>query len=346
MRQPTGASEQERRDSIAQRAGVVDRIKALPGTLTYLDLMARNRRDSVVLIIAMLALAGLLGGLIGVAVIGYAGGSFNWTGLAIGVVLAVIVGGLATLWSWFGGANAILGMTHAKQVSRELDLELHNIVDEMRIAAGIPMPKIYIIGDTALNAFATGRGPKQGVVAVTSGLRQKLNRDELQAVIAHEIAHIRHLDIRFAMLMATLVGLIAVVCDGLLHAGLRGGVRAGGSRGKGGGGQAIVLVLVILAAILAPIAARLIQMGYSRQREFLADAGAVELTRNPLALASALDRIKNDHDPLVDTANRGVAHMFFSNPLEKTRRRKVEKNWLSSHPPIDERIARVLALAR
>lgn len=345
MSQSTGASEQQRRDSIAQRAGVVERIKALPGTLTYLDLMARNRRDSAVLIVAMLALAGLLGGLIGVAGIGYAGGSFNWTGLAIGVVLAVLVGGIATLWSWFGGANAILGMTHAKEVSRELDLELHNIVDEMRIAAGIPMPRIYIIGDTALNAFATGRGPKQGVVAVTSGLRQKLNRDELQAVIAHEIAHIRHLDIRFAMLMATLVGLIAVVCDGLLHAGLRGGVRAGGSR-KDGGAQIVVLALVVLAAILAPIAARLIQMGYSRQREFLADAGAVELTRNPLALASALDKIKHDHDPLVDTANRGVAHMFFSNPLEKVRRKKPRKKWLSSHPPIDERIARILALAR
>lgn len=325
---------------------IVERIKALPGTLTYLDLMAKNRRDSTLLIIAMLALAGLLGGLLGAVVVVYAGGSFNWTGLGIGVVLAVIVGGIVTLWSWYNGSKTILGMTHAHEVNPKLDPELYNIVDEMRLAAGMPMPKVYVVGDSALNAFATGRGPKQGVVAVTSGLRMKLERDELQAVIAHEIAHIRHLDIRFAMLMATLVGLIAVVCDGMLHASMRGGFRVAASSRDKAGGQILVLALVAVAAVLAPIAARLIQMSYSRQREFLADAGAVELTRNPLGLASALMKIRDDKDPYVDTANRGVAHMFFSNPLERTRKKKIRKNWMSSHPPIDERIARVLALTR
>lgn len=322
---------------------IAERIKALPGTLTYLDLMARNRRDSVLLITLMLTLAGVLGGVLGSLVVSYAGAGFSWTGLAIGVGLAVLVGGGVTLWSWYNGSKAILGMTHAHEVDPKLDPELYNIVDEMRLAAGMPMPKVYVVGDSALNAFATGRGPKQGVVAVTSGLRMKLERDELQAVIAHEIAHIRHLDIRFAMLMATLVGLIAVVCDGVIRVGIHGGARAAASRDKG---QIILLAVGAIAVILAPILARLIQMGYSRQREFLADAGAVELTRNPLGLASALMKIRDDKDPYVDTANRGVAHMFFSNPLERRRKKKARKNWMSSHPPIDERIARVLALTR
>lgn len=339
------------------------KVRSLPGMLTYSEMIRRNKRHSVYLIIAMILLAVLLGVAIGSATALYAdGGGAYGAAARTGTILAggAIVGGIiglllasgGAMWSWFGGANAILRMSHAKPISKEMDPELYNVVEEMSIAAGIPMPKVYVIGDSAMNAFATGRDPEHGVVAITVGLRQKLTRDELQGVIAHEIAHIRHFDIRFAMLMATMVGIIAVATDAFLRVTWYSGAGGRSMRGRGGrqGGGAAALVMVVVAlllAILAPIAARVIQMTYSRRREYLADAGAVELTRNPQGLANALRRLAGDTDPLVDTANRGTAHMYIVNPLNRMRRHPHEKvSLFSSHPPIAERIARLEALLR
>lgn len=268
--------------------------------------------------------------------------------LLLGASVALVVGVMGALWSYFQGANAILRMVHAKEITPQLDPELFNVVDEMRIAAGIPMPKVYLIPESAMNAFATGRDPKHGVVAITTGLRSKLTRDELQGVIAHEIAHIRHFDIRFSLLMATMVGLIVMACDIFLRMALHSGGGRRSSNNKGGGGAAILLiVLAVLLSILAPILAKFIQMAYSRQREYLADAGAVELTRNPHGLAGALAKLAGDDEPLVDTANRGTAHMFIVNPLSKMRRSHQALNTMfSSHPPVADRIARIMALAR
>jgi heat shock protein HtpX len=249
-------------------------------------------------------------------------------------------------------------MSGARAIDRNEDLELWNVVEEMSIAAGLPMPRVYIIEDKAMNAFATGRDPQHGVIAVTRGLRERLNRDELQGVVAHEMAHIRHLDIRFAMLMATLVGLIVFMSDAFLRVVWHSGHRVGGrgyggrsygGRGKGGGGAAVIILLLVAAilAIIAPLFARIIQMAYSRQREYLADAGAVELTRNPLGLASALQRLADDEEPLVDTANRGTAHMYIVNPLREMRDTHQSLNSVfSSQPPAKERIARIMALTR
>jgi heat shock protein HtpX len=201
-----------------------------------------------------------------------------------------------------------------------------------------------------MNAFATGRDPRHGAVAITRGLREKLNRDELQGVLAHEIAHIRHLDVRYSMLMATMVGLIVFAADAFLRISWYAPRRRRFSDrdDKGGGGLAIVLlILAVILAILAPFFAALIQMAYSRQREYLADAGAVELTRNPLGLASALARLADDDEPLVDTANRGTAHLYIVNPLRRMRNARQALNSIFlSHPPIKERIARLMALAR
>lgn len=351
-----GVSEGPPAESRSER--IAREVSAYPGTVTFKDLIRKNKRQSVVLIGAMLVLGLVVGAALGAVVGAYAGERELpnlLPSLVLGGVAAFLVVGVGAVWSWFSGSAAVLRMMGAIEMNKEADPELFNVVDEMRIAAGLPMPRVYLINDTALNAFATGRDPEHGVVAVTKGLREKLSRDELQAVVAHEMAHVRHYDIRFAMLMATMVGLIVFACDAfwriLWYSGRSGGGRRSGGRGGGGGGGGgVVIVVVVLAVILsivAPILARFIQMAYSREREYLADAGAVELTRNPQALVSALQRIAGDAEPLVEVANRGTAHMFIANPLKKARAARQNVNSLfSSHPPMDKRIARILALTR
>jgi heat shock protein HtpX len=337
-----------------------ERVAAYGTRVNYIDLQKKNRRNSAILIVFMILLAGVLGaaigGLIGANNSGDGGGRGAGATLAVsavvGFVAALAVGGLGATWSYFSGANAILSMSGARQIEKRDDPELFNVVEEVAIAAGLPMPRVYLIQETALNAFATGRDPAHAAVAITTGLRERLTRDELQGVMAHEMAHVRHLDIRFALLMATMVGLIVFACDALLRS-MRWGTFSGGGRrsgGKDGGGAAvaIMLVVVVLLSILAPILARMIQMAYSRQREYLADAGAVELTRNPLGLASALQKLAEDREPLIERANRGTAHLFIVNPLEKVRKRArghAGSVW-SSHPPVEERIARLVAMSR
>jgi len=336
-------------------------LRAYPGTLTYLDLMRRNRRESVLLIGAMIMLAAALGAAIGTLLLELTSAPEPsrvgwWLGIVIGGGLGAIAAGVGALLSWFGGQRVLLGATHARRFEKHQDPELFNVVEEMAIAAGLPMPSIYIINDSALNAFATGRDPRHGAIAVTKGLRERMTRDELQAVVAHEMAHIRHLDIRFAMLIATMVGLVVVVSDSLVRAMWHGASGAGrrmrpspgrGGRRGAGAGALLLLVIVAILAVVAPILARAIQMAYSRRREFLADAGAVELTRNPKAMASALSRLATDSDPLIETANRGMAHMFIVNPTKAMRQSHQQLNSIfASHPPIKERIARMLALLR
>ena len=344
----------ERPPASARAERIAREVSAYPGTITFKDLIRKNKRQSVVLIVAMLALGVLVG-----AALGAVGGAYARGGdlpsllpsVILGAVAAFLVGGIGAVWSWFSGSSAILRMMGAVEIEKAADPELFNVVDEMRIAAGLPMPRVFVINDTALNAFATGRDPEHGVVAVTRGLREKLSRDELQAVIAHEMAHIRHYDIRFAMLMATMVGLIVFACDAFwritFYSRYRGGGRRSGGRDGGGAVVIVVVILAVLLAILAPIVARFIQMAYSREREYLADAGAVELTRNPEALASALSTIAGDSEPLVEVANRGTVHMFIANPLKKAREARQNINSMfASHPPMEKRIARILALTR
>jgi len=256
---------------------------------------------------------------------------------------------LGALWSWFGGSSAILAMSGAREIQHGDDPQLFNVVDELRIAAGLPMPRVFLIPETALNAFATGRDPEHAAIAITTGLRERLTRDELQGVMAHEMAHVRHYDIRFSLLMATMAGLIVFACDAMRRMVLYGPrVSGNGEKGKAGGALIVVLMVVaIVLSIVAPLVAQLIQMAYSRQREYLADAGAVELTRNPQGIASALAKLARDPEPLVDTANRGTAHLFIVNPLRKMHDSHQSLNSVfSSHPPVQERVARLMALVR
>jgi heat shock protein HtpX len=222
--------------------------------------------------------------------------------------------------------------------------QLVNVVSEIAIAANIPVPRIYIIDDTAPNAFATGRDPQHASVAITKGLFSKLDREELQGVMAHELSHVRNFDIRFSLMVGVLVGSIALMADLFLRFSFFGGGRRSNDRDSGGGGgiQILIFVLAILFAILAPIAARLVQLAVSRQREYLADASGVELTRNPVGLERALAKIALDPEPLKE-ANRATQHLYFENPVKGVSDRS--SNLFSTHPPVLDRINRLRALA-
>jgi heat shock protein HtpX len=227
----------------------------------------------------------------------------------------------------------VLAASRARETTHEDAPVLFNVVEEMAIAGGLPMPKIYIIEDSAPNAFATGRDPEHASVAVTSGLLEKLDRDELQGVVAHEMAHVGNLDIRYAMLVGILVGTTVLISDFFLR-----GLWFGGSgRRREGGGQAqlVMMIVAIVLAILAPFFARLIQLSISRQREYLADATAVQFTRNPKGLADALQKISSDSEVL-EAANRATAHLYIVNPIKKFEERA--KGLFSTHPPVEERI--------
>jgi len=215
----------------------------------------------------------------------------------------------------------------------------------MAIAGGVPMPKVYVINDTAPNAFATGRDPKHASIAVTTGLLQKMDREELQGVIGHEMSHVGNYDIRFALLVGVLVGSIALLADWFLRFTFWGGGRrgGGGDRDRGGGGLAIILfVIAIVLAIVAPLIARAVQLAVSRRRESLADVSAVELTRNPLGLARALRTIADDPEVL-EVANRATQHLYIVNPIKSFEERS-SSMW-DTHPPIAERIAVLRNLA-
>ena len=295
---------------------------------TFRERIAVNRRNSLFLIAGFLFFVLIFGYVIGYAYLN------DPVGALFGLALALVVGTISGFVSYYGGASIVLAASRAKEITHEDAPILFNVVEEMTIASGLPMPKIYIIQDTAPNAFATGRDPEHAAVAVTSGLLEKLERDELQGVIAHEMAHVGNFDIRYSMLVGILVGTVVLVSDLFLRSlWFRGG------RGRGGGNgyaQIIMLVVGILLAILAPIFARLLQMSISRQREYLADATAVRLTRNPKGLADALAKISGDNEVL-EVANRATAHLYIANPVKKFEKRA--KGLLSTHPPIEERIA-------
>jgi heat shock protein HtpX len=318
---------------------------------TFRDMIAENKRKSFSLVVVFVLFNVVVAGVIGLAIVLYIdpelADEISWTsGILIGVCAALVSLFLAYL-SYMAGDQLILYTNGAKPMQKSDDPQLFNVVEEIAIAAGIPMPSVYLIQDPAPNAFATGRDPEHASVAITTGLREKLNREELQGVIAHEISHIRNYDIRLMMLLAVLIGSVVMLADFFWQVmWFSGGRRSRSSsnNNKDGGGGWIVLIVVVLAillAMIAPILAQIIQLAVSRQREYLADASAVELTRNPLGLANALRKI--DADPhVLATANRGTAHLYIANPIKKFEARA--DSVFASHPPIEDRIRRLMAL--
>jgi heat shock protein HtpX len=305
---------------------------------TFAAQQSDNRRNSVLLIVIVTAILAALGFAIGYGTTGAVEGAFGVTTGAIILAMLLSVG------SYFAGDQLVLATSGAKEVSEKTAPQLMNVVREMSISAGVPMPKVYVIDDTAPNAFATGRDPNHASVAITTGLLQKLDREELQGVMGHELSHVKNFDIRFGLLVAVLVGSIALLADFFLRFTFwGGGRRGGGDRDKGGGGLvAIVYILAIVLAIIAPFIARLVQLAVSRQREYLADASSVELTRNPAGIQRALAKIASDKEVL-EVANRATQHLYFTYPIKKFEARS--SGLMATHPPIAERIATLERIA-
>jgi len=299
------------------------------------ELIRANKRNSILLLFAMAAGLLFLGYIIGTAVVP-GGGTF-------GVLIASAVWVVLVLISFAGGDKVLLAASRAQPVTHDVHPQLFNIVEEMTIAASLPKtPKVYIINDPAPNAFATGRNPQNASVAVTAGLLAKLNRDELQGVIAHEISHILHRDILFVTLAGVMLGTIVLVSEvflrGMFYSSLMGGRRRRYSSGSGGGqAQLIMMIVAIACAILAPIFAYLLYFALSRRREYLADAGAARLTRYPEGLAGALEKIAKT-DTRLASANKVTAPMYIVNPLALKGKGKKLSDLTSTHPPISERI--------
>jgi heat shock protein HtpX len=298
--------------------------------------IAANRRQSVFLVMVLMAILGLFGFVIGFYLTGH------WQGAVVAVAIAVAISLLLSALSYYSGDSLVLTVSGAHEVTEAQTPQLMNVVQELAIAANIPMPRVYVIDDTAPNAFATGRDPNHASVAITTGLLQKLDREELQGVIGHELSHVRNLDIRFTLLVATLVGSIALLADFFLRFTFWGGGRRGSDRDEGGGGFAIVfLVIGLVMAVVAPIIAGFVQLAVSRQREYLADASSVELTRNPYGLERALAKVAGDKEVL-EVANRATQHLYFVNPIKKWEDRA--SGLMATHPPIVDRINRLRAL--
>jgi heat shock protein HtpX len=307
---------------------------------TFYAEQSANRRNSLLLAFVVILFLAVFGFVIGFS-IGY--GSGHEVAFGVGaLVIAVIIGSLSGLFSYYGGDKLVLASSHAREVTSDQAPQLYNIVNEMALAAGVPMPKVYIIDDPSPNAFATGRDPQHSSIAVTTGLLQKMNREELQGVLGHEMSHIRNYDIRFTLFVGVMIGSIALLAGFFLrYTFWFGGGRNRDDNNSGGGGLAIVLLLVgVVMAVVSYIFGALVQMAVSRQREYLADASSVELTRNPHGLESALAKLASDKESL-HSVNGASQHLYIVNPLKKLGG---GSSLMSTHPPIVERINRLRQL--
>ncbi len=292
--------------------------------------VASNKLKSALLVSVFIMVIGALGAAIG----------FIYNNVYFGIGLAVVFSLAYSAIMFFSGDQMLLGISGAKPVTKQEHPHLYHTLEGLAIAGGIPVPKAYVIDDTAMNAFATGRDPKHASITATTGLLKALNRQELEGVIAHEMSHVKNYDIRFMMLTAVLVGVVVLLGDFLLRTFLWGGGRHRGNDSRSSSQLQIILIIAGIAlAALAPLIGELIKLAISRRREFTADASAAVLTRYPPGLAAALKKIANDPDPLVDRANRSTAHLFISTPFRK--KRGFATSLFSTHPPIEERIKRL-----
>jgi heat shock protein HtpX len=266
---------------------------------------------------------------------GYEAGSLGIVGVAF------IISGIMSIGSYYFSDKIVLGISGARPADRNRDFEFYTVTENLALAAGLPKPKLYVIDDTAMNAFATGRNPDHAVVVATTGLLAQLNRTELEGVIGHELTHVKNYDILLMSVVAVLIGTVALLADFFLRASFWGGGRR--DRDKGGG---VIILVGLIFAILAPIIGQLIKLAISRRREFSADAGAVAITRQPSGLISALQKISHDHEPL-EAANKATAHLYIADPF-KGKIKDARANFSSlfnTHPPVENRIEALKKMA-
>jgi heat shock protein HtpX len=303
--------------------------ESTPARLSIYEAAAANRWRTLLLIVVFTAL---------VAVLAYFVGEYFVPGGGVAALpFALAISSAGALVSYFAGDKLILAQSQARELGPNEEPQLRNIVEALALGLGVPPPKIYLIDDSAPNAFATGRDPQHASIAVTRGLLDKLDRTELEGVIAHELSHVGNRDIRVMVLVTVLVGTVALLADWMWRSMFWG---RGRDRDRGGAG-AIVAVLAIALAVLTPIIATLIQLAVSRQREYLADASGALLTRYPPGLASALRKIAADKEPL-EVANKATAALYIANPLKDAP--AFFDHLFDTHPPIEERIKRLEAM--
>ncbi len=313
----------------------------MTGTADFVAAQAANRRNTFLLLALLTGIAALMGYLVGWALEAETSDSTPlWS--VLGVAAAMVMATISVVWSLVSiafGSRMVLAMADAKQIEKPDAPQLFNIVEEMSIAAGVPMPRVYVMENEALNAFATGTSNSNAAVVVTRGLLDTLGRDELQGVIAHEMSHIANLDTRYMTIVGVTVGLIALVADMILRMLNWGSFRSRDSDKKSSGAGAIFLIVIlIVVAILAPLAARAVQMAVSRQREYLADATSVRFTRNPSGLISALTKLEAAAKPFPGVSN-ATQHLFIVNPVQRVTEKT--SALMATHPEIEDRIARL-----
>jgi heat shock protein HtpX len=301
-----------------------------------------NRRNTLILLVALTALAALFGYLIG-WVLQSEMTDEVWTVSAAGLVVAGTMAAASIVWSAISlafGDKLVVAMAEARAIAKEDAPQLFNVVEEMSIAAGVPMPRVRIMETAAMNAFATGTSSRNASIAVTRGLLDNLNRDELQGVVAHEMSHIANLDTRYMTVVGVTVGLVALVADMILRTMQWGSFnrRRDGDDRKGSSGAGILVVVLIVVAIIAPLAAKAVQMAVSRQREYLADATSVQFTRNPNGLISALTKLAAAAAPFPGVS-RATQHLFIVNPIQTFTAQS--SALMATHPDVADRIARL-----
>jgi len=309
--------------------------------IDFFEQQRYNGRKTILIIVIFVFVLAAIGYLVDIAYIG--------DPIPYATIFAVAIASLNSVFSYYKGDSLILFSLGARPAEgNDLKIQqLKNVVQEISIAAGIPMPKVWIMDETSPNAFATGRDEKHASVCVTTGLLDTMNREELQGVIAHEMAHIRNRDILTMTIVSALVGAIVLIADWARRIFYYGGGRRSSSDRRRSSANGVILLIVFLLAILAPIIAQLMALAISRSREYMADAGSTEFTRNPKALAAALAKIANHYDKVVDKATDGTAHLFISDPKGRALSAKegLFADLLSTHPPIKKRIQLLQAMA-
>jgi heat shock protein HtpX len=292
--------------------------------------IARNKRNTVLIILLFLVFIGALGWL----------ANFIYGGGGYGILIAVLViAGLYALFQYYSATGQAISMSGAVEIQKADNPRLWNIVENLSITTGTPMPKVYIVNDPAPNAFATGRDPQHAVVAATTGLLDMMNDAELEGVMAHELGHVRNYDIRVSMIVFGLVVAIGFVADLLLRMTLFGGLGGRNNNNNNGGGNPILLIFGLAALIVAPLVASMVQLAVSRQREYLADATGAMTTRQPDALASALEKLQAYGRPM-RKQNSSMSHLWIADPLKPS----LTSRLFSTHPPIEQRVERLHAM--